>query len=299
VTQSRALSDRAVDVPAEGVSASRWQTIALAVAGVELAVLYAPTVAWLWGRWTRSVWDNAHGMFIFPLVAYLAYQDLKPLAGRPASSSRLGWGFVAVALVVQMLDAGMHTELLAACSLLLLLPGLSLLLLGVERTRAIAFPLAFTVFALPIPLSFTEAIHWQLRLIVIQGIDIIVPMLGVPVFTQGTEVHLPRGVLIVADACSGFSTLYATMAVACLVAYSANGRVRQLVVLLAAAPIAIAANVLRVSILVLLTQWRGPGILETPIHPISGLLTFALALPIILWLGGDGRAREPKPAPVV
>ena len=279
-----------MDVSTVAASAPRWQTFALAVAAVELVVLYAPTVAWLWERWTMSVWDNAHGMFIPPLVAYLAYQDLRPLAGRPVSSSRWGWGFVAVALALQMLDAGMHTELLAACSLVLLLPGLSLLLLGVERTRVIAFPLAFSVFALPIPLSFTESIHWQLRLIVVKGIDVLVPMLGVPVFTQGTQVHVAKGILYVADACSGFSTLYAAMAVACLVAYSADSRVKQLVVLAAAAPIAIASNVLRVAILVLLTAWRGPGILETPIHPISGMLTFALALPIILWLGGNARA---------
>ena len=29
--------------------------------------------------------------------------------------------------------------------------------------------------------------------------------------------------------------------------------------------------------------------LDTFIHPLSGMLTFALALPIIFWLGGDPR----------
>ena len=33
--------------------------------------------------------------------------------------------------------------------------------------------------------------------------------------------------------------------------------------------------------------WRGPEILETFIHPLSGMMTFALSLPIIFWLGGD------------
>jgi exosortase/archaeosortase family protein len=53
-----------------------------------------------------------------------------------------------------------------------------------------------------------------------------------------------------------------------------------------AAPIAIASNILRVVILVMLVLWRGQEVLETPLHPLSGMMTFALSLPIIFWLGG-------------
>jgi hypothetical protein len=42
-----------------------------------------------------------------------------------------------------------------------------------------------------------------------------------------------------------------------------------------------------VSGLVLLVTWQGPQILETFVHPLSGMLTFALALPAIFWLGGE------------
>lgn len=261
--------------------------MALGLAAVELVFLYAPTVQWLFGRWTTSVWQDAHGLFIPPLVAYFAWLELKPLASRPAESSPWGWALVAAALALHALDAGMHTELLSAFSLVLLLPGLSLLLLGRTRTQAIAFPLGFLLFALPIPLSFTEPLHWQLRQIVVSAIDVLVPMLGTPVFTTGTEVHVARGVLQVADACSGFSTLYAAMAVACLVAYSSAGWRRRALVLAAAAPIAVASNILRVVFLVMLTAYQGPEILETSIHPLSGMATFAMSLPIIMWLGGN------------
>jgi hypothetical protein len=42
-------------------------------------------------------------------------------------------------------------------------------------------------------------------------------------------------------------------------------------------------------LLVLVVRFMGMGALETWIHPASGMLTFALALPVILWLG------SPKP----
>jgi exosortase/archaeosortase family protein len=61
-------------------------------------------------------------------------------------------------------------------------------------------------------------------------------------------------------------------------------------VLAAAAPLAIAANVLRVVALSALVVWYGSGVLDTFIHPLSGMMTFALALPVLFWLGGDLRS---------
>jgi exosortase len=187
----------------------------------------------------------------------------------------------------------MHTQLLSAAALFLALPGLSLLLLGTRHTRAIAFPLAFLAFSLPIPLALTEPIHWQLRQIATAVTATMMPVFGVPVFAEGTTLQLPRGAVEIADACSGFSTLYASVAVAALTAYSVRSNTRRIVVLLGAVPIAIAANLVRVVGLVLLVAWRGQDILETFIHPLSGMMTFALALPAIFWLGTEND--HPKP----
>jgi exosortase len=272
------------------VRVSPWQRALLALALLELVVLFAPTVLWLFDRWTMSVWQHAHGLLIPPVVGYFAYQSLVPLRNLPASSSRWGFAFLVPALLLHALDAGIHTQLLSAMALLLALPGLSLLLLGVARTRAIAFPLAFLAFALPIPLTFTEQIHWQLRQIAVAGTSTIVPWFGIPIFVEGTTLHTAQGALEVADACSGFSTLYAAIAVAALTAYSTPVPGRRVLVLLAAVPLAIFANLLRVATLVMLVVWYGEGILETFIHPLSGMATFALALPVIFWLGGDASA---------
>jgi exosortase len=274
-------------------AATRWRWLVAGLAAVELVALYAPTVQWLWGRWTMSVWHHAHGLLIPPVVAYFVHQELSQRKHLPVSSSAWGFAILIPALALQALDAGMHTELLSAVSLVLALPGLSLLFIGVKRTRAIAIPLVFLAFALPIPLALTEQIHWQLRLVATGATSAIVPWLGIPVFVEGTTLHMARGALQVADACSGFSTVYAAIAVAFLTAYSARSGVRRTAVLLSAVPLAIASNILRVVTLVVLVVWRGPEILETFIHPLSGLMTFALALPVIFWIGGD---LAPRPA---
>lgn len=269
-------------------NSARWRVAALGLLTLELIVLYAPTTKFLWERWTMSVWHNAHGVLVPPVVAYLIYQELKKFQGTPTPAGSI-WGFVFLipALIIHSLDTGMHTQLLSAASILIALPGLSLLLLGVERTRAILFPLAFLAAALPIPLGMTEQIHMQLRLFTTAATALLVPMLGIPAFAEGTTLQLPVGPLEIADACSGFSTLYAAGAVACLTAYSTSGWRRRALVLLSAAPLAIAANILRIVLLAALVVWQGAEVLETFIHPLSGMMTFALALPVIFWLGGD------------
>jgi exosortase len=167
----------------------------------------------------------------------------------------------------------------------------------VAKTRAIAFPLAFTLFALPIPLSMTEPIHLALRYIATDAAAWLVPIFGIPVFAEDTTLHTARATLLVSDACSGFSTLYAAGAMACLTAYTADGTPRKLLVIAAAAPLAIAANVLRVVLLVTIVALTGVEVLETWIHPASGMLTFALALPVIFWLGQSPAARPTSASP--
>jgi exosortase len=264
----------------------------------EVVILYAPTARFLWERWTMSVWHNAHGVLVPPVVGYLIYHELKRFKGSPPAASAWGFALLVPALLLHALDTGMHTQLLSAVSILIALPGLSLLLLGMERTRAILFPLVFLVAALPIPLGMTEQIHMQLRLIATAMTSAIVPMLGIPLYAEGTTIWLVAGPLEVSDACSGFSTLYAAGAVACLTAYSTPGWRRRLLVLGSAAPLAIAANILRIVFLVLLVAWQGPDILSTFLHPLSGMMTFALALPVIFWLGGDPHERDAVPEAV-
>jgi exosortase/archaeosortase family protein len=60
--------------------------------------------------------------------------------------------------------------------------------------------------------------------------------------------------------------------------------------MVAAAPLAIAANIVRVLLLVVLTDTRGVEALEGPLHIGSGMLTFVLSLPVIFWLGQPRRA---------
>lgn len=284
------IAGHAETQPAAAVRRSRVQSLGpllQVVVGAELVLLFAPTVAWLLDRWTLSVWHNAHGLFVPPLVVWLSWNELRSRPELPRGSC--AWGFLLVipALLVHAVDAGLHSQLLSALSLFLMVPGLALLVLGAERTRALAFPLSLLIFAIPIPLAFTEPLQLVLRQFAADATAQLLPVFGVSVFLEGTSLYTTSGVLRITEACSGFSTLYAAMAVAWLAGYGAPNWRRRILTLSAAAPIAVAANLLRVLLLSLLVAWTDMAVLETILHPLSGMMTFALSLPLILYLGSS------------
>ncbi|MEJ2529211.1 MAG: exosortase/archaeosortase family protein [Gammaproteobacteria bacterium] len=272
-------------------SQRNWMLWLLAIL---LVLLYAPTILWLLDRWTMSVWHNGHGILITLVVGYLVWKELEKLQHLPTSSSPLGFVILIPALLLFILDTGIDSQLLGAAALVLSLPGLSLIFLGRERTRAILFPLLALFLTLPIPLAFTESIHLILRHIATDAVAWLLPFAGVPVFVTGTTLEIPNGSLQVADACSGFSTLYATITVAVLTAYFCTSIPRRIAVLLVAVPLAIGVNIVRVLVLTLLVHWVGLDVLETSAHEISGMLTFVVALPIVFWLGRNPDRAEVK-----
>jgi len=270
-------------------------SLVLAV-GVLVALVYGPTAVWLFGRWTMSVWHNAHGALVLPVALWLMWQELRPTVKHGPSSSAWGWLFVVPALALHVLDQGMQTQLLSAISFVVLLPGLSLLLLGAARTRRVAFPLAFVALMLPIPLALTERLHLVLRHIAATACAGLLPWLGIPVMKVETTLHMANASLQVADACSGFSTLYAAGAVALLTMFLSASAWRRTLVGLLFAPIAVAVNVARVALLCVLVYFQGTDVLATSLHELSGIVTFLVALPVIFWLGGPARPIEEVPA---
>lgn len=270
------------------------QTALLWLTFVLLILVFAPTILWLIERWTLSVWHNGHGILVALLVIYLVWGELNKRKDLPPSSNPWGFMLLIPALAAHMLDTGMHTQLLSAAALFLSLPGLALLFLGSERTKAILFPLATLFLTLPIPLVFTESIHMMLRIIATKSVAWLLKAFGVPVYSHGTVLHVENGILQVADACSGFSTLYAAITIAILTAYFCDNIKRRILLLLIAAPLAIAVNIARVLVLTLLVNWFGLDVLKTSAHEISGLMTFMIALPIIFMLGQNPPAEPSK-----
>jgi exosortase len=249
------------------------------------ALTYAPTAVWFVDRWSMGVWWHVHGFLVFPISIWLARGRLLSLPPIPLTHSSLGFLLLVPAAVLQALDAMLGFEILSAVSMLLAIGGLALLLLGRERTKALWFPLLFLGFAVPIPLFVARPIHMVLRQVAATATGGALEMLGYDVRRTGLLIEVGPERIEIADACSGFSTLMALLMVSMLLAYLGRARPwRGALLVLSVLPAAAAANVARCLFLSMLVAAFGHDILGTALHPVSGVVTFALAMGLLLAL---------------
>jgi exosortase len=274
------------------LTASRDQLLGAGVLLLCLAA-FAPTLRWMYREWTVSVWVNDHGLFMPFAMAWLAHRKLRDYEGDPGEAS--AWGFLPLTagLALSVLDANAQSRYLAALGLLLALAGLSLLLLGRRRSWAIRMPLLLGVLLLPVPFSVVAPLG--LRIFTAKGVLELLHGLGFTALREGTLLHMPpTHNFVVADACSGANTLWAAFAIALVLAVTHPSLWRRLALIAVAPLLAVGANVLRVTLLVLLTRWLGTELLDTPIHEATGVATFLGVLVPLLWVANarlSGRAR--------
>lgn len=263
---------------AAGWRLEREHLLAISVSLLCLAV-FAPTLQWMYAEWTRSVWSNEHGLFVPFAMAWLARNTLRGDEG-PAESS--AWGLVplALGLGLAVADANAQSRYLAAFGLLLALVGLSLLLLGARRTRALRVPLLLGLLLVPIP--YTVGTPLALRTLTASGVLPLLHMFGFTAIREGTQLIMPRQTFLVADACSGVAALYASLAAALVLAALSSSPWRRALLIVCAPILAVGANVVRVTLIVLLAQAFGNDVLDTAMHEASGVATFAVVLVVLI-----------------
>lgn len=264
-----------------------WVPIFLAV--------FAPTLSFLWFHWTRNVWRNGHGIFVPVLVAFIAHHAFARV--REEEEEPSAWGFVIVGfgLLLLALDSAIKTELLAAVSMLLCLPGLALLTLGPRKAQALLFPWLLSFMMLPIPNAFLGPVHLFMRQITTQATSFLIGLFNIPHYVVGTTIDLPRGPIQVVDECSGFSALFAAVTIALVLFYMSRSRAQRVFLALAPFPFAMFCNILRVAAMVLIANQWGYEILDTWIHPFLGWVSFVGTL-VLLFVLSDVVERRWTPA---
>ena len=193
-------------------------------------------------------------------------------------------------------DVAIQADLLGAAGLVVCLPGLSLLLLGTRRTRALAFPLLLCLFMLPVPAGAISHVHLLLRHVSAVGSHLLVSAYGIPVLREGTTLYLPHVAVEVADACSGVSTLYASVLLAMVLSYLSNSMRQRAALMTTAILLAVLCNSIRVTGLVLMVHYWGVDLLDTALHELTGVAVFAVVLVALFAISGRNAAPSPAPA---
>lgn len=254
-------------------------------------VAFLPTVRWLLARWSDGIWHNAHGLLIPFVCIYLARAILRRTPPQAPDTSLWGFAFVVAGLGLAVIDSGSQTYYLSTLGLVPCATGLCLLFLGTRRTKALALPLVLGLFMLPIPNAIAAGLH--LPTLSAMGAEFLLERVGMLVVREETALVLPAGrVYYVREGCGGFPTLYAAASAALVFAVYCKSRLRRWALILAPLPLTFVVNCFRISTLVLLSEFRGSEILDTPLHAASGVGTLWLVMGMLFLLADRGRLRE-------
>jgi len=273
-------------------AANRVALIALAIG---LVAMYAPTIVdFLRGPWRGD--RNSHGPIVLALSAWYFYfqtrrmaRQGKPFRARPAPVA--GWTLVALGLAAYVLGRSQSIAVLEMGSMMPVLLGLALVLLGPEIARRYGFAFFLLLFAVPLPASIVDVITQPMKLAASWGAEHLMYALGYPIARAGVILQIGPYQLMVADACAGLNSLFTLEALGLLYMNVVRHEsvFRNIALALLIVPISYCSNVIRILILALLTYHLGDDVGQGFMHEFSGMALFLIALMLIV--GVDGLLR--------
>ena len=105
-------------------------------------------------------------------------------------------------------------------------------------------------------------------------------MIGYPIASAGVTIQIGQYQLLVAAACAGLNSLITLTALTLFYVYlSHRANLRYMLILIVAAiPVAIFSNLVRVLLLILITFHGGEAAAQGFLHNFAGMTTFAISL---------------------
>ncbi|HKE45087.1 MAG TPA: exosortase A [Steroidobacteraceae bacterium] len=282
------MHDEASTRPFATVRFSRRLAIALAVV-VAWGILMWPTLLSLARLWSAGG-TYAHGWLIGPISAWLVWRQRAHLRRIPIKPDALAIAGVIPCCATWMLARAVDVAVVEQAAAVLLLPLLVWGVLGRKLARAIAFPLAFLVFAVP----FGEALVPWLTQFTADFTVHALRLSGVPVFREGFYFTTSGGQFLVAKACSGVRYLSASLATGTLFAWLAYHSWRRRAAFIACAfVVPIIANGIRAYGIVMIAHLSNMRIAVGIDHIIYGWLFFGLVMLLMFYVGN--KFRDPAP----
>jgi len=298
-----------------------YQPLAIAVT---LAFVYFTVLLKLGGDWWNDE-NYSHGLLIPFIIGYILWLErrrFREARTQPAIWwGAIGVGFSLLLLWAGTAGAELFVQ---RVSLVVMLTGVVIYFWGFRLLRLIAVPLLLLVLAIPIPQIIFNRIAFPLQLFASRCAVAAMSFFSIPVLRQGNVIELmPLGAsepkrLAVVEACSGIRSLMTLVTLAVVYAYFTKpkdgpdkddrgpdneraGRPRSqhdlvgflksftfwrsLILVVAAVPIAILTNALRVSGTGVLAHYYGTRVADGFFHSFSGWVIY-IAAAVLLFATG-------------
>jgi len=285
-----------------------YKPLAIAAA---LAFVYFTVLVKLGRDWWNDE-NYSHGLLIPLVIGYILWHERNRFP-EARMTPALWWGSFGIGLSFLALWAGTAgAELFVQrVSLVVMLASIGIYFFGFRVLRFLAVPLSLLVLSIPIPQIVFNKIAFPLQLFASRCAVAAMSFLDIPVLRQGNVIELmPLGAtepkkLAVVEACSGIRSLMTLVTLAVVYAYFTRPNRgddntgsgfgsnslksftfwRSLMLVIAAVPIAILTNAVRVSGTGVLAHYYGTRIAEGFFHSFSGWVIY-IAAAVLLFATG-------------
>jgi exosortase len=235
------------------------------------SILFFPTIRGLVLEWYGKA-NASHGFFIPPIVCYLIWRkkdEIKPLI--PDQTNKLILVVPITGLLLYLIGQWSLVSILYRSGFLIFLIGSVLFLIGKKAAKKILFPIAYSAFMIPLPVTLYDYLTFPLKKLATYASVQVISLFSIPVFREGNVIHLSNTTLEVVTACSGLNSVISVVALGTLWGYLvSNNNTKRWIFALSLVPIAISANIVRITTTALISNYYSTKITAGMLHEFSG-----------------------------
>ena len=229
----------------------------------------------LFEAWSRP--EYSHGPLIPVLSALMFLRELKQYPPQPGPKNDRWPGVFVVLLAVMVMGLGtlLQIDSLEAYAIIIWVAGILLISFGWQTGKYFWPPVLHLVFMLPLPGLLYYEVSTVLQLVSSELGVWFLRLASIPVYLDGNIIDLGVLKLHVAEACSGLRYLFPILSFSYIFALLYQGpKWHKVLLLLAAAPIAVFMNSVRIALAGILVQRFGLEWLEGFTHFFEGWVIF-------------------------
>lgn len=232
-------------VRAGGPRPTLWLCV---VASAVVAWAFLPTLDWLVGKWWNDP-SYSHGFLVPLAAAFIVYRHRPAASGWfSAPQPLLAGGLLTGVLGVRLLAGGLLLQQLDCLGLILSVAAGVLAVGGWRLVKNCWRGLVFLVFMVPLTYEMEQNLGGPLKVIATACSTFLLQTVGLPAVASGNVIHIDDVAIGVADACNGLKMLLTFVAIGAGAVFLLRRTwFEKLMIGLAVVPIAVLANVLRIS----------------------------------------------------
>jgi exosortase len=247
-----------------------------------LLALYVPVFVHAVDVW-RSDPEFSFGFAVPPVAIALLWFRRASLRAAVAPGRVIGLIPLVGGLAMYVVSARINVHALAGASVLLVGFGAVEFLYGTNAARLAAFPLAFLTAGLSLYRGIFNTLGFAMQEITATLSAPLASLVGVPVRQSGVDLFTGNLHVVVAQACSGMDSLVALLCLGGLIVGISSGSLPWRVALLTSVlPIILVANVVRVTLVLVLFGPIGSSVTSGLVHEALDVFVF-LGAALTFW----------------